>query len=114
LNDLQRGDAELIEGHRFRDYINDFKDNAENARLNAVVDALGVDKSLLVSLMNNKVDEKNLNNFGRFDALKESVDKEKAKEHFENLERTTIPVFKVNMRVDKMLKDFIFSDGIDQ
>lgn len=114
LNDLQRGDAELIEGHRFRDYINDFKDNAENARLNAVVDALGVNKSLLVSLMNNKVDEKNLNNFGRFDALKESVDKEKAKEHFENLERITIPVFKVNMRVDKMLKDFILSDGIDQ
>jgi type I restriction enzyme R subunit len=114
LNDLQRGDAELIEGHSFRDYINDFKDNAENARLNAVIDALGVDKSLLVSLMNHNVDEKNLNNFGRFDALKESVDKEKAKVHFENLERTTIPVFKVNMRVDKMLKDFILSGNVDQ
>ncbi|TYL47821.1 type I restriction endonuclease subunit R, EcoR124 family [Marinomonas sp. IMCC 4694] len=113
LNDLQRGDAELIEGHRFRDYINDFKDNAENARLNAVVDALGVDKSLLVSLINHKVDEKNLNNFGRFDALKESVDKEKAKVHFENLERSTIPVFKVNMRVDKMLKDFILSGNVE-
>ncbi|WP_351125360.1 hypothetical protein, partial [Shewanella sp. T24-MNA-CIBAN-0130] len=51
LHDLQRGDAEIIEGHSFRDYINDYKGNAENAQLNAVVNALGLDRSLLVTLM---------------------------------------------------------------
>ena len=35
LHHLQRGDAQLIEGHIFRDYINTYKDNAENAQLNA-------------------------------------------------------------------------------
>ena len=44
LHDLQRGDAQLVEGHTFRDYINTYKNNAENAQLNAVVDALGLGK----------------------------------------------------------------------
>ena len=79
LHDLQRGDAKLIEGHTFRDYINTYKDNAENAQINAIVNALGLDKSQLISLLNDSVNEKNLNNFGRFDALKDTVDKAKAK-----------------------------------
>lgn len=33
LHDLQSGDAQLTEGHTFRDYINTYKDNAENAQL---------------------------------------------------------------------------------
>ncbi len=45
LHDLQRGDAQLIGGHIFRDYIDDYKNSAENSRLNAIVTALGVDKN---------------------------------------------------------------------
>ncbi|OUS03062.1 DEAD/DEAH box helicase [Gammaproteobacteria bacterium 42_54_T18] len=109
LHDLQRGDAELIESHSFRDYINDYKDTAENAQLNAVANALGLDKSLLVGLMNDKIDDKNINNFGRFDALKETVDKTKAKAYFEKQGGVSIPPFKLNIRIDKFLKQFIFA-----
>ncbi|MGB0237869.1 MAG: type I restriction endonuclease subunit R [Cycloclasticus sp.] len=107
LHDLQRGDAQLIEEHTFRDYINDYKDNAENAQLNAVVSALGLDKNLLIALMADNVDEKNLNNFGRFDALKATVDKDKAKVYFEKQDGQAMPPFKLNMRIDKFLKQFI-------
>ena len=107
LNDLQRGDAQLVEGHTFRDYINDYKDSTENAQLNAVVSALGLDKNLLTTLMADKVDEKNLNNFGRFDALKKTVDQNKAKAYFEKQENVVIPPFKLNMRIDQFLKTFI-------
>ncbi|MCG6202309.1 type I restriction endonuclease subunit R, EcoR124 family [Psychromonas antarctica] len=113
LHDLQRGDAQLIEGHRFRDYINDYKGNAENAQINAVVNALGLDKSKLMALLADKVDETNLNNFGRFDALKETVDKVKAKAYFEKSDGVTIPLFKLNMRIDKFLQEFIFAQNED-
>lgn len=113
LHDLQRGDAQLIDGHTFRDYINDYQNNAENAQLNAVVNALGLDKSLLIALMADNVDEKNLNNFGRFDALKATVDKEKAKAYFEKQDGQAIPPFKLNMRIDQFLKQFIFAGGFD-
>ncbi|MCW2457567.1 UNVERIFIED_ORG: type I restriction enzyme R subunit [Rahnella aquatilis] len=109
LHDLQRGDAHLLEGYTFRDYINTYKDNAENAQLNAVVNALGLDKGLLVALMADSVNDKNLNDFGRFDALKETVDKTKAKVYFEKQDGVTIPLFKLNIRIDQFLKQFIFA-----
>jgi type I restriction enzyme R subunit len=113
LHDLQRGDAQLIAGHSFRDYINDYKNKAENAQINAVVNALGLDKNKLMALMADKVNEKNLNNFGRFDALKETVNKEQAKAYFEKLEGASIPPFKLNMRIDKFLKQFVFAQQAD-
>ncbi len=113
LHDLQRGDAQLVEGHSFRDYINTYKNNAENAQINAIVDALGLDKNLLVALMSDKVDEKNLNNFGRFDALKESVDRTKAKAYFETQEGTSILAFRINIKIDQLLKEFIIKGGFD-
>jgi type I restriction enzyme R subunit len=113
LHDLQRGDATLIEGHTFRDYINTYKDNAENAQINAIVNALGLDKSLLVSLLSDSINDKNLNNFGRFDALKDTVDKAKAKVYFEKLDGLSIPPFKLNIRIDQFLKQFIFAQADD-
>ncbi|MGE0934411.1 DEAD/DEAH box helicase family protein [Yersinia enterocolitica] len=113
LHDLQRGDAQLIEGHTFRDYINTYKDNAENMQLNAVVNALGLDKERLIALMADSVNDKNLNDFGRFDALKDSVDKEKAKVYFEKQDGVTLPLFKLNIRIDQFLKQFILAQTDD-
>lgn len=113
LHDLQRGDVQVTEGKSFRDYINDYQNNAENARVNAVVEALGLDKELLIELMKSNVNEKNINRFGRFDNLKTTVDKAKAKAYFENSEGVTLPPFKVSMRVDKHLQDFIFEQAED-
>ncbi|RJL23785.1 type I restriction endonuclease subunit R [Pectobacterium polaris] len=113
LHDLQRGDAQLLEGYTFRDYINTYKDNAENAQLNAVVNALGLDKGLLIALMADSVNDKNLNDFGRFDALKESVDKAKAKVYFEKQDGVTIPLFKLNIRIEQFLKQFILAQTDD-
>lgn len=109
LHDLQRGDARLIDGHTFRDYINIYKDNAENAQVNMVVDALGLDKRLLLTLMSDRVNVNNLNDFGRFDALKETVNKAKAKAYFEKQDGITISLFKLNIRIEQFLKQFIFS-----
>ncbi|WP_440994020.1 type I restriction endonuclease subunit R, EcoR124 family [Cysteiniphilum litorale] len=109
LHDLQRGDAQLIEEHSFRDYINDYKARAENAQLNSIVNALGLDRGLLLALLNDKVNEANLNNFGRFDALKESVDKAQAKAYFEQQDGSSISPFKLNMRIDSFLKQFILT-----
>ncbi|WP_392564870.1 HsdR family type I site-specific deoxyribonuclease [Orbus wheelerorum] len=113
LHDLQRGDAQLIEGYTFRDYINTYKDNAENAQLNVVIDALGLNKKLLLKLISDNVNEQNINDFGRFDALKETVDKEKAKAYFEKQEGLTIPLFKLNIRIEQFLKQFIFTRSDD-
>jgi type I restriction enzyme R subunit len=110
LHDLQRGDAKLVDGHSFRDYINDYQNNVENAKINALVDALGVDKSLLIELMGSVINEKNINQFGRFDNLKATVDINKAKAYFESIEGSVIPPFKLRIKVDKHLQGFILEE----
>lgn len=113
LHDLQRGDVQLIEDKSFRDYINDYQNHAEQARINSFVDALGVDKDLLVELISCNLNEKNINEFGRFDTFKSTVDTAKAKAYFEDLDGKTIPAFKLNMRIDNFLKTFLFEQDED-
>lgn len=111
LHDLQRGDAQLIEGHTFRDYINDYQNQKEQLRIAAIVEAFGVDKDLLLQLMGSDVNEQNINRFGRFDKLKLTVDKSKAKVYFEHMEGASIPPFKLNIRIDKYLQEFILGQA---
>ncbi|MCQ9087100.1 type I restriction endonuclease subunit R, EcoR124 family [Vibrio alginolyticus] len=111
LHDLQRGDAQLIEGHTFRDYINDYQNQKEQLRIAAIVEAFGVDKDLLLQLMGSDVNEQNINRFGRFDKLKSTVDKSKAKVYFEHMEGASIPPFKLNIRIDKYLQEFILGQA---
>jgi len=63
--------------------------------------------------MSSGLTEANINEYGRFDELKNTVDKDKAKAYFEKLEGTTIPAFKVNIRVHNLLQKFIIEDGFD-
>ena len=74
---------------------------------------LGLDETKLRSIMASGVTEININEYGRFDELKNTVDKNKAKEYFEKLEGTTIPPFKVNIKVHNLLQKFIIEDGFD-
>ena len=75
--------------------------------------ALGLDEVLLRESISLKLNETNLNEFGRFDKLVQTVDKSKAKTYFEKLEGTKLIPPKVNMRINRYLKDFILQGGFD-
>ena len=72
-----------------------------------------MDKAKLITLMNTHVTEANLNEYGRFDELKATVDKQKAKAYFESLEGKTLPAFKVNIKAASLLQRFILEDGFE-
>ena len=92
------------------EYVSRAKDNQIH-RLASV--ALGLDELMLRNLMAQHVTEDNINEFGRFDALKSTVDKERAKAYFEALTGEKLPIPKVNIRVDNLLRDFILKGGYD-
>ena len=75
--------------------------------------ALGLDESQLRKMMAIKLDEATINEYGRLDNLKATIDKLKAKEYFEAIEGTSIPLFKVNMRAGDLVRDFILKGGYD-
>ena len=102
-----------IDAHlTFRDYLADYQAKAKNYQIDTLIALLGVDKGKLVALMNTYVTEANLNEFGRFDDLKATVDQQKAKTYFKGLEGKELPLFRVNIRTAKLLQDFIIQGGL--
>ena len=59
------------------------------------------------------LNEATINEFGRFDELKKSVDKTKAKAFFEAYEQTKLIPPKVNMKTDQLLRQFILTGGFE-
>ncbi len=63
--------------------------------------------------MNSNVSDSSINEYGRYDELKDSVDKKKAKLYFESIEGTALKEFYVNVKVRQLLKKFIKSGGFE-
>lgn len=113
LHDIQRGDVKVVDGKTLRDYINEYLSRAKYDQIHRVSVALGIDEDMLRKMMGLKLNESNLNEFGRYDELKKTVDKAKAKNYFEKIEGTKIIPPKVNVKVDKLLRDFIINGGYE-
>lgn len=113
LHDIQRGDVQPEDGKTLRDYITEYITRAKDDQIHRVAVLFGLDESQLRALMALKVTEDNINEFGRFDALKATVDKQKAKAYFEAVEGVKIIPPKVPQKVDKLLRSFIITGGFD-
>lgn len=113
LHDIQRGDVEIISGKTLRDYINEYLLKAKNDQIHSLSVHLGVDENKLRDIMSLNPVESNLNEFGRYDELKQTIDKKKAKDYFEKIEGRKIIPPKVMTKADMLLRDFILSGGFD-
>ena len=114
LHDIQSGDVQPEEGMTFRDYITLYVTRAKDDQIHRLaVHALGLDEVMLREMMALHVTEDNINEFGRFDALKATIDKTKAKAYFEAITGKKMPLPVVNTRADKLLRDFIIKGGFD-
>ncbi len=113
IHDVQSGEVTLDNEKTFREYITEYQSNAKNSELDKLCHIFGLDEAKLKNMMNSGITKSNINEYGRFDELKDSVDKAKAKVYFEELGGTTVPIFKVNMKVHKLLQYFIINGGFD-
>ena len=113
LHDVESGNAKMESEKTFRNYITEYQTRAKNDQIHRISYLLGLDEAKLRNLMAANVTEATINEFGRFDELKASVDKTKAKNYFENLAKAKIPAFKINIRIHNLLQEFILKGGID-
>lgn len=113
LHDIQRGDVTLEDGRTLHDYIVQYKVTAKDNQIKRLVDILGLMEDKLRNMLSLNLTEANLDEFGRFEELKYTVDKNKAKKYFEELEGEQLNPPKVNIRIDRLLRRFILSGGFD-
>lgn len=113
IHDIQSGNATFEDNKTFREYITEYQFKAKNTEISDISQLLGLDENKLRNMMNAGVTESNINEYGHFDDLKDTVDKNKAKAYFEKLEGRTIPPFKINIKVHNLLQKFIISGGFE-
>ncbi len=111
LRDIHRGDVQIDSSHSFRDYLTDYQAREQNKNVEDLAAALGIDVVKLKCLMSANATEANLNEYGRFDDLKETIDKQKAKVYFEATTGEKLSPARVNIKAATLLRDFILADG---
>lgn len=113
LHDVQRGDIKVDKDKSIMDYITEYQTKASNDRISRIADTFGLDETKIRNIMNLHVNKSNINEYGRFDDLKSTVDKKKAREYFEKVEGRKIKPFEVNMMIDEYLRNFILDDTFE-
>ena len=113
LHDVQTGDVKLQEGVTFQDYIYQYRNNVKNEQVHKLHRYFGIEEGLVYQMLDSNVTKDNLNEYGRFDALKATVVKEKAVEYYTKKEGKNVPLFRVNNRVNSLLTEFLLEGGKD-
>ena len=113
LHDVESGEIQVEEGKTLKDYITEYQVNAKNDQIHRFAVAVGVDEEKLRAIISIHATEATINEYGRFDALKASVDMKIAKQYFEAVEGKPLPFFKITIKLDELLRKFIFADGFE-
>lgn len=113
IHDIESGDLIIEENKSFMDYITQYATNAENDQIRKLAKAFDLDENKLRNMMTLPVSAKNLNEYGRFDDLLNSVNYENARKSLEEIYGKTIEVWEAHIEVQKILRDFILQGGFD-
>lgn len=113
LHDIQSGNVYVDDNKTLYDYINEYKCKAKDDQIHRFANAFGINEEKLRNMMGLKLTASNINEFGRFDELKRTVDKTKAKEYLEIKEGVKLIPPKVNIKMDKLLREFILNGGFE-
>lgn len=107
LRDIEAGDVVVEPGKSLRDYINEYMTRAKDDQIHRFAETFGFDEDMLRQMMLAKIDESNINEYGRFDNLIKTADIAKAKAYFGD----NLPKPFVRIRLNTILREFILSGG---
>lgn len=113
LEDILSGNLKYESGKSFKDYIDDYNRSILKENIEKLCNAFGFDKIKLIKIMSYHLKETELNRYGRFDHLVETMDLNKAKASLEKMDGIVIPIFKVTQKAKSILKKFILEGGFD-
>lgn len=113
LNDLASGNIIYDSSKGLTDYINDYKNNARNDQIHRFSRLIGCNEILLREMMSLGLNANNINDFGRFEKLRDSVNKTVAKEYFDKRDSSNYSTFMVTSLVNSILREFILKNGFD-
>ena len=110
LIDIQSGNLILDGQHTLRDYLNEYAFRAKNDRIHRFAVNFGVDEAQLRRLVESNPTAANLNEFGRFDQLIETVNKDQARAFIEAIEGEAVVRRQLNSKIYNFLRTFLIGN----
>ena len=111
IHQVQSGDVKADPTKTLRDYITEYMISDRTKHITEFAASFGVPSQDLIDFMKQDISETNIDDFGRFSALKEKVNRDIAKSYLEQKDGSQISAFKLSMKIDSVLRAFILSDG---
>lgn len=109
LHEIQTNDIVLEPDKSCRDYITDYMKRSQEAAVNELIESLGIDRGILQQIIDRHPTEKDLDQFGQFDRLKESADRDRAQAYFQQTTGKVLSGFNLTIAIDRHLRDFILN-----
>lgn len=113
IHQVQSGDVKADPTKTLRDYITEYMVSDRTKRITDFANSFGLSVQDLLDFMKLDITESNIDDFGRFSALKEKVNREIAKVYIETKEGSAVSAFKLSMKIDSELRAFVLNDGKD-
>lgn len=113
LHDIQSGALHVESGKPLTEYIVEYQARAKNDQIHRFAEAIGVDENVLRELMELHPSSESIDRGGKFTALKQTLNKAKAKTFLEQENGESVPMFMVNIKADQILRQFILAGGFD-
>ncbi len=113
MHKVQSGTITLEQGKTCRDYITDLMKTVKDQRISNLAEAFGLDRDLLATMMDLHITEQNIDEFGRFTQLQNTIDIEKAWDYLVDKTGKDIDIFDVYVEAGDLLRKFILQNGFD-
>ena len=113
LHDIEAGLIIVEANKTLKDYIVEYQERAKNDQIHIFAVKIGIDEEKLREIMKLNITESNINEFGRFDDLKSTININTAKVYFDTLDGINNPLFKITQKTDELLRRFILTGGFD-
>ena len=109
IQQVQSGEVKPDSNKTLRDYITEYMVNDRNKEIHLFSDNFGVNEQALINLLQLDLNETNLDDYGRFTNLIETVNEEKAQKYFQKKENVLYEGFELNMKIDEELRRFLLN-----
>lgn len=113
LHDIESGDLLIENNKTFLDYITEYEKEAENKQIKRLAKDFGLDETKLRNIMSSKVTDSNINEYGRFDELLNTIDLEKSKNTLEKRHGKQYKTYEVKIKVNELLRRFVLNPQCD-
>ncbi len=113
LIDVQSGNLKYNICKSFHDYIIDYMNKAQEGKIRTLAQNFGLDAELLKEMADARLNENNIDEFGRYTRLKASVSPVLAKAYFQQREGAVLTPPKIRMKLDALLRHFILHGEIE-